>query len=73
MFPTGNFLRISLQACGCDNVCNGESRDLCEGVFVKFKIPRYLRFVDMLLMPVTGKVQESDLGGQPAKGLGIAA
>jgi len=35
-----------------------ELRDFCKGQIARFKIPRYVKFVDAFPMTVTGKVQK---------------
>jgi fatty-acyl-CoA synthase len=35
-----------------------EVREFCHGLIARFKVPRYVRFVDEFPMTVTGKVQK---------------
>jgi len=35
-----------------------EIRDFCEGKIARFKIPKYIRFVDSFPMTASGKVQK---------------
>lgn len=46
-------------------------RDFCRGEIAHYKVPRYVRFMTMLPMTVTGKIQKYILREQTANELGL--
>ena len=50
-----------------------EIRAFCSGQIAHYKVPRYIRFVDMFPMTVTGKIQKYVLRKQIATDLGLSA
>ena len=46
-------------------------RQFCRGRIARYKIPRYVRFVDAFPMTVTGKVQKFLMREQSVKALGL--
>ncbi len=49
-----------------------EIREFCRGRIARYKIPRYVRFVDEFPMTVTGKVQKYKMREQSVAELGLA-
>jgi len=47
--------------------------EFCRGQIAHYKVPRYVRFVDVFPMTVTGKVQKYLIREQLQKELGIEA
>ena len=50
-----------------------EIREFCRGKIARYKIPRYVRFVDEFPMTVTGKVQKFVMREQSIRELGVQA
>ncbi len=50
-----------------------EVRDFCRGQIARFKIPRYVKFVDSFPMTVTGKVQKFKMRETAIEELGLGA
>ena len=48
-----------------------EVKDFCEGKIARFKIPRYVMFVDDFPMSVTGKIQKFKMREDSIKALGL--
>jgi fatty-acyl-CoA synthase len=65
------------ELCACIKLKDGrrpseaELRDFCRGEIAHFKIPRYVRFVDIFPMTASGKVQKYLLAEQSARELGL--
>jgi fatty-acyl-CoA synthase len=65
------------ELCACVKLKNGprpsdaELREFCRGQIAHFKIPRYVRFVDVFPMTASGKVQKYLLAEQSAQELGL--
>ena len=65
------------ELCACIKLKDGrrpseaELRDFCRGQIAHFKIPRYVRFVDVFPMTASGKVQKYLLAEQSARELGL--
>jgi fatty-acyl-CoA synthase len=65
------------ELCACIKMKSGaqlseeELRTFCHGEIAYFKIPRYVRFVDMFPMTASGKVQKYLLAEQSARELGL--
>jgi fatty-acyl-CoA synthase len=48
-----------------------EIREFCDGQIARYKVPRYIKFVDSFPMTVTGKVQKYLLREQVTTELGL--
>jgi fatty-acyl-CoA synthase len=48
-----------------------EVRDFCKGQVARYKVPRYVKFVDSFPMTVTGKVQKFKMREQATEELGL--
>jgi fatty-acyl-CoA synthase len=65
------------ELCACIKLKSGprppeaELREFCRGQIAHFKIPRYVRFVDVFPMTASGKVQKYLLAEQSARELGL--
>ncbi|HET8791613.1 MAG TPA: AMP-binding protein, partial [Modicisalibacter sp.] len=46
-------------------------RDFCQGKIAHFKIPRYVKFVDVFPMTVTGKIQKYKMREEATHELGL--
>jgi fatty-acyl-CoA synthase len=65
------------ELCACIKLKSGprpsetELKDFCRGQIAHFKVPRYVRFVDVFPMTASGKVQKYLLAEQLARELGL--
>jgi fatty-acyl-CoA synthase len=55
-----------------ETVSEADIRAFCDGQIARYKIPRYIRFVDEFPMTVTGKVQKFAMRERMIKELGAA-
>ena len=53
------------------NLTEQEVKDFCKGQIARFKIPRYVKFVDSFPMTVTGKVQKFKMREEAIDELGL--